>query len=76
MITPDELARTMRQSSEMAAPIIIYAATIAPIALHRIAPSNIFKMNIACSRNGAFPCRIGAWERLHRARSNSGAKRS
>jgi hypothetical protein len=45
------------------APMMTQAAMIAPNALHRIAPKHSFKMNIACSRNWAFPRRIGALER-------------
>jgi hypothetical protein len=59
---------------KITAPIMICAASIAPNALHRIALKDSSKMNIACSRNGALPCRIGAWERRRGARCNFGAK--
>ena len=72
MIAPDRLAKTTIQRRKTAAPMMTYAAMIAPNALHRIALKHSFKMNIACSRNWAFPRRIGALER--RQRSNSEAK--
>jgi hypothetical protein len=56
------------------APVVIYAAIIAPNALHRIALRDSFKMNIACYLNGAFPCRTGEWEWRRRARGNPEAK--
>lgn len=59
---------------KITAPIMICATSIAPNALHRIALKDSSKMNIACSRNGALPCRIGAWERRRGARCNFGAK--
>jgi hypothetical protein len=43
---------------EDVAPMMRYAAIIAPNALHKIALKDSFKTNIACSRNGAFPCTL------------------
>ena len=72
MIAPDRLAKTTIQRRKTAAPMMTYAAMIAPNALHRIALKHSFKMNIACSR--AFPRRIGALERRQQFTEQFGSR--
>jgi hypothetical protein len=74
MIAPDWLAKTTMQRRKTVAPMMIHAAMIAPNTLHTIALKHRFKMNIACSRNWAFPRHIDALERRQRFTQQFGSQ--